>query len=291
MWTRRIFTASLASAAFAADKPHVVFVLGDHEYSGEQTLPVVAADLEKRYGLRCTVIKSQPDQNAERNIPGLDVLKTADLAVFFLRWRQLPADQVAHIDAYTKSGKPMFGFRTSSHSFNYPAGHELERWNGWAAEAFGAPPGWGKDGHTHFGHECSTDVTVIPEAAKHPILTGITGPFHVRSWLYRVLPKWPPKDATLLLSGHAVKPNKPAEDNPVAWTWKNQFGARVFFTTLGHPEDFQTEQMQRLTVNAMHWCLNRPVPKWKGKVDISVPYRGIQKTDAIQKDWPIGKKK
>src|ERR1051325_1962157 len=120
MLTRRTFSATLAGSALAAgSKPHVVFVCGDHEYSGEQTLPLMAAELEKSYGLRCTMVTSKPDQNAERNIPGLEVLKSADLAVFFLRWRQLPAEQVAHIEAYTKSGKPMFGFRTSSHSFNY----------------------------------------------------------------------------------------------------------------------------------------------------------------------------
>ena len=173
----------------------------------------------------------------------------------------------------------MFGFRTSSHSFNYPKGHELEKWNGWASEAFGAPPGWGKDGHTHFGHQATTEVSVMAGAAKHPILLGTPEKFAVRSWLYRVLPKWPPQDAEQLLMGHCVNPNKPAEDNPVAWTWKNQYGGKVFFTTLGHPEDFENEAMQRLTVNAIHWSVGKASPKkWKGAVKIGVPYRGIRKT-------------
>ncbi|MEY3854186.1 MAG: hypothetical protein RIS68_200, partial [Bacteroidota bacterium] len=79
-----------------AKKPLVVFVCGDHEYSGESTLPLLAAVLEKEYGFRTKVLKSFPDQNAERDIPGLEILAEADLAVFFLRWRLLPADQVAH---------------------------------------------------------------------------------------------------------------------------------------------------------------------------------------------------
>lgn len=279
MITRRGFAASLAASALAAPpKPHVVFVCGDHEYSGEQTMPLLAAELEKSYALRATVIASQPDQNAEENIPGLEALDKADLAVFFLRWRRLPAEQLAPIERYMKAGKPMFGFRTSSHSFNYPAGHPLEKWNAWASEAFGAPPGWGKDGHTHFGHQASTDVSVIPEAAKHPVLTGVPAAFHVRSWLYRVLPKWPPAGATRLLMGHCINPNKPAGDNPVAWTWKNQYGGKVFFTTLGHPEDFESEAMQRLVVNAIHWSLDKKPPKWKGPAKIAVPYRGIKKT-------------
>jgi hypothetical protein len=179
-----------------------------------------------------------------------------------------------------KSGKPMIGIRTTSHSFNYPAGDPLEHWNRWAAEAFGAPPGWGADGHTHFGHEASTDVTIAPSAKNHPVLAGISAPFHVRSWLYRVAPKWPPPDATPLLTGTAVNPNKPAEKNPVAWTWKNKYGGRVFFTTLGHPEDFSREQVQRLLINAVFWCLDRKPPRWKGKLDIDVPYRGIVKSGA-----------
>ena len=256
-------------------KPLVVFVCGDHEYSGEQTLPLLAKELEQHYGMRTRVLTASPDQNAEENIPGLEILKDADLAVFFLRWRRLPADQVAHIEAYLASHKPVVGFRTSTHAFNYPKGHPLEKWNAFGKFAFGAPPGWG-GGHFHYGHESSTDVTVIPEAGKNPLLTGVDQSFHVRSWLYHVLPDYPLSGATLLLMGKAVNPDKAAIDNPVAWTTKNEFGGKVFMTTLGHPEDFQVEAFQRLVVNGIHWALGKPVPKkWAGKIDIKVPYRGM----------------
>src|SRR3982750_4807667 len=79
-------------------KPLIVFVTGDHEYSGEATLPVVAAELEKNYGFRTKVLKAFPDHNSEENIPGLEALQEADVAVFFLRWRRLPADQVKFIE-------------------------------------------------------------------------------------------------------------------------------------------------------------------------------------------------
>jgi type 1 glutamine amidotransferase len=203
-------------------------------------------------------------------------LAKADLAVFYLRWRRLPEDQLRPIEAYIKSGKPIIGFRTSSHAFNYPKGDPREHWNRWATDVFGAPPGWGGDGHTHFGHDASTDVRIAPDAARHPILRGVAPSFHVRSWLYRVLPKWPPPTAEQLLIGTAVNPNKPAEPNPVAWTWKNTYGARVFFTTMGHPEDFAVESVQRLTVNAIHWSLQLR-GKWKGPIAINVPYRGMVK--------------
>jgi type 1 glutamine amidotransferase len=260
-----------------AKKPLVVFVCGDHEYSGENTLPLLAAILEKEYGFRTKVLKSFPDQNAERDIPGLDILAEADLAVFFLRWRLLPVDQVAHIEAYLKSGKPIMGFRTSTHSFNYPQTDPLVAYNGFAERAFGAPPGWGgPSNHTHYGHNASTDATVIAEKAKHPILTGVDPIFHVRSWLYRVLPDYPAKGTDWLLMGKAVNPDKPAVDQPIAWTWENQYKGKVFFTTMGHPEDFSVAPFQRLVVNAIHWELGLKVPqKWAGKLDINVPYRGM----------------
>jgi len=152
-------------------KPLVVFVAGDHEYGGESTLPIIAAELEKNYGFRTKILKSFPDQNAEENIPGLEALKEADVAVFFLRWRRLPADQIQFIEDYLKTGKPLLGFRTTTHAFNYPKGHPLQKWNAFGELAFNAPPGWGGVAkHTHYGHESSTDVNIIKSEANNELL-------------------------------------------------------------------------------------------------------------------------
>lgn len=265
----------LAQKSSTTKKPLIVFVTGDHEYSGESTLPVVAANLEKNYGFRTKVLKAYPDHNSEENIPGLEALKDADVAVFFLRWRRLPADQVKYIEDYLKSGKPLMGFRTTTHAFNYPKGHPLEKWNAFAEWAFNAPPGWGgKAAHTHYGHNSSTDVRVISAAAKNTLLTGVADSFHVRSWLYRVLPDYPVQGSTWLLMGRAINPDKAAIENPVAWTGKNSYGAKFFMTTMGHPEDFDQEPFQRLVINAIHFLAGKPVPKkWAGKMEINVPYR------------------
>ena len=259
-----------------AKRPLIVFVTGDHEYSGEATLPVVAAELEKNYGFRTKVLKAFPDYNAEENIPGLEALKEADVAVFFLRWRRLPADQVKYIEDYLKTGKPVVGFRTTTHAFNYPKGHPLEKWNSFGELAFNAPAGWGGvANHTHYGHKSKTDVTIIPEAAKNPILTGVGNNFHVSSWLYKVLPDYPAKGSTWLLMGHPINPDKKdATDQPVAWTGTNTYGAKFFITTMGHPEDFDVEPFQHLVINAIHWAAGKTIPKkWAGKMEINVPYR------------------
>ncbi|MBC9928924.1 ThuA domain-containing protein [Chitinophaga qingshengii] len=267
--------ACTAQSSKNGKKPVVVFVTGDHEYSSEETMPVLAAALEKDYGIKTIVLKAYPDHNSEENIPGLEALQQADLAVFFLRWRLLPPAQLAYIEAYLKSGKPVMGFRTTTHAFHFPEGHASEKWNAFGKFALNAPPGWGGEAkHTHYGHESSTDVSVIPEQAGNPILTGVAKNFHVRSWLYRVLPDYPVKGSTWLLMGKAVNPDKEAIDNPVAWTGTNSFGGKVFMTTLGHPDDFTQVPFQRLLINAIHDELGLKVPRqWKGPIDFHVPYR------------------
>lgn len=260
------------------DKPLVVFILGDHEYSGEETMPIIAEELKKNYNMRVKVLTAYPDHNAEENIPGLKALEKADLAVFFLRWRRLPEEQIKHIENYLESGRPVMGLRTSTHAFNYPEGHKLERWNAFGQFALNSPPGWEKKGHTHYGHESTTEVFVIPGAANHPILGGVDAEFSAKSWLYTVLPDYPLEGSESLLMGSPVNPDDPdAIDHPVAWTGTNFYGGKLFMTTLGHPEDFQEASLQRLLINAVHWTLGKPVPKeMKTKLDIEVPYRGIE---------------
>ncbi|PHX73800.1 MAG: hypothetical protein CK547_06505 [Chitinophagaceae bacterium] len=271
-----VFGFSQAKKQYGGEKPLIVFVTGDHEYSGESTLPIVAKELENNYGFRTIILKAYPDHNAEENIPGLEALKDADIAIFFLRWRRLPADQIKLIEDYLKTGKPLMGFRTTTHAFNYPEGDPLEKWNGFGKMAFNTPPGWGgKAHHTHYGHTSSTDVNIIPAQAKNPILHDVGDSFHVRSWLYQVLPEFPSRGSVALMVGHSVNSENPNHfENPVAWTGKNMYGAKFFFTTMGHPEDFDQEPFQHLLINAIHWTAGKPIPKkWAGKMAINVPYR------------------
>ena len=204
-------------------------------------------------------------------------MQEADVAVFFLRWRRLPADQIKFIEDYLKSGKPVVGFRTTTHAFNYPKGHALEKWNSFGELAFNSPPGWGgKANHTHYGHNSTTEVSVIAAEEKNALLTGV-GNFPAKSWLYKVLPDYPTKGSKWLLMGHPINPDKTdATDNPVAWTGVNTYGGKFFMTTLGHPDDFKQESFQHLLINAIHWAGGKPVPKnWAGKLEINVPYRGL----------------
>jgi type 1 glutamine amidotransferase len=95
---------------------------------------------------------------------------------------------------------------------------------------------------------------VRPEAADHPILKGVENEFAAGGSLYLNAPL--PPSSTVLLMGSVT--DKPPE--PVAWTHAYK-GARIFYTSLGHPKDFENRSFRRLLVNAIYWGLNRPAPQ------------------------------
>jgi len=259
-----LLLGSMMCCTSSRQAPHVVFVTGDDEYRSEITMPMIADILQQRHGFTCTVLYATDPASGERNpkfqqnIDGLDALADADLAVFFIRFRALPDDQLNTILDYVNSGRPVVGLRTSTHSFRYTEGPNA-KWN----DASGIEE-LGKKGITHHGHTSSTDVTLIPEMADHPILRGITTPFHCASWLYHVTPLV--GDCEPLLVGLSINSEKKPEEleqypltQPVAWTktFTGSSGkpARVFFTTLGHPQDFENEAMRRLLINGIFWAL------------------------------------
>lgn len=170
--------------------PKVVLVSGDEEYRSEEALPQLAKILSQRHGFNCTVLFAQDpakpgivDPNYVHNIPGLDQLKVADLMVIFTRFRALPDDQMAHIDDYLRSGKPVLAIRTATHAFmfqdstfsssyryygNYYDGED--DWEG----GFGRMI-LGEHWINHHGtHKHQSTVGLIaPRAKEHPVLMGI----------------------------------------------------------------------------------------------------------------------
>jgi len=198
-------------------------------------------------------------------VEGLEALESADLAVFYLRWRNLPDPQMRRILDYLAAGRPLVGLRTSTHSFRFPKGHSLERWN----DGFGAEV-WGQKWIRHHGHTSTTDVSGVPAQANHPILRGVERSFRAPSWLYVVEPLV--GDAVPLLAGRAINPQgQDYGPQPVAWT-KTYKGARVFFTTLGHPDDFRIASMRRLLVNGILWALGREVTAGGAAAEPVEPY-------------------
>lgn len=256
----------------AADPPHIVFVIGDEEYRSEESMPMLAAILERELNAQislCFSVDSAGFINPNRldHIEGLEALEDADLMVMFTRFRALPENEVQYILDYAESGRPMVGFRTATHAFLYPDSSSFTGLNNeWPTKVFGQQ--W----ITHHGHfdDGANPLTAVREIenVNSPILNGFE-PFQAYSWLYHVDGgDWELYgDSSPLLVGRSLRSNHEEAgrldqfplENPVAWT-KTYTGsegntARVFFTTLGHPYDFKEESMRKLALNGIYWAL------------------------------------
>lgn len=254
-----LFAAFLSAATItvAAEKPHVVLISGEYEYSSMITLPALAAYLEANYGFKTTYL----ERRGGENIPGLEALETADLAILFIRRMTLPEEQLAKIRDHLKAGKPVIGLRTASHAF--------ENWMAWDNEVLGG------NYHGHRGNSLVASATVPDRARKHEIMRGVAGEFVTGGSLYQTVPL--ADKATPLLVGRVA-----GEDpEPMAWTHE-YMGARVFYTSLGDAKDFASQPFMQMLVQAIHWSLKRPQPDNSARAIEDFPARVID-TEAFEK--------
>ena len=141
-----------ATAVNAAD-PWVVFPGGDGPGKGKHIVPMLGKLLSVRHGFKCTVLFSINPQDGtidpvnQKNIPGLENLQTADLMIIATRFRELPDEQMQHVDRYVHSGKPIIGLRTATHAFKFEANstsrykhHFRTEWPGGFASRSSARP-------------------------------------------------------------------------------------------------------------------------------------------------------
>jgi type 1 glutamine amidotransferase len=273
---------------------HIVFVTGDDEYRSEEGMPQMAKILATRHGFKCTVLFAidpkdgtiKPDY--QTNIPGTEILNDADLMVLFLRFRDLPDEQMKPIVDFANSGKPMIGLRTATHAFNIKdrngtyAKYDWRRKDpagGFGRLVFGDT--WVSH-HGHHGRE-STRGIINKEHADHPIVQScqdVWGPTDVYGIIHLQ-----PEDNILLwgqvLTGMSPedKPVQGSKNNPMmplAWT-RNYTGdtgntSRVFCTTMGAATDLVHEGTRRLIANACFWGLELDVPN-ETNVDLVGEYK------------------
>ena len=269
--------------------PHIVFVIGDEEYRSEESMPMLADIAKRELDAKVTLCFSvdslgYADPNRSDHIEGLQALESADLMVIFTRFRALPTHERKYITDYVESGKPIIGFRTSTHAFLYKEDSILKYMNQeWPTKVFGQQ--WiTHHGHFEDGNRPLTAVSIV-EGQKSAILNGFS-PFDAYSWLYHVDGgEWKLYgDSKPLLIGRSLKSNHEMKGNldrfpltnPVAWT-KTYTGssgipAKVFFTTLGHSYDWKNENMRRLAMNGIYWALELDVPANGANVDFVFPY-------------------
>ena len=243
--------ASLGSVAAADDSAHIVFMIGEDEYHTWETLPDFAEKALKPRGYRITIIRAE---EADKNhFPGLvAALRDADLLFLSVRRRTPPKEQLDAVRAHLAAGKPLVGIRTASHAFalrpkDKVADPKLATWQEFDPEVLG--------GHysNHYKGDQVAAISLAPGAESHPILRDIpVTKLPGNGSLYKVSPL--EKGTTPLLIG-AIVGEAP---EPVAWT--RLYGpksARIFYTSLGHPEDFKSADFHHFLTNAVVWALGK----------------------------------
>jgi len=237
----------LPALSAAERKPHIVFMIGESEYNTKATLPEFAKkDLEPK-GIVCSFAIAPSDTS--NDFPGLETLKEADLLFISVRRRTPSKENMALIRQHVAAGKAVVGIRTASHAFalrgknvTVPEGHA--DWPEFDHEVLGG------NYNDHYGKGIKTFVKAVPSAGKHPVLQGIpTTEFEVQSHLYKN-PDLTSR-VTVLMTGRME--GRP-EVEPVAWV-NTSDNRRVFYTSLGSPEDFELPVFRRLLVNGILWAL------------------------------------
>ena len=230
-------------------RPTAMLMIGEDEYHTWETLPEFArTELESR-GIHCDFALANPgDKNS---FDGLERLPEADLLMVSVRRRTPSLDQMDLIRKHLAAGKPLVGIRTASHAFG--AKPEDERHTGW--ETFDRDV-LGAHYENHYGAGHATIVSVASGAANHPVLTGVIGTdLRFRSHLYKSRNLAP--TTTVLLTGKLE--DQPSDVEPVAWLNRPD-GQRIFYTSLGSPDDFGQASFRRLLLNGTLWALKQPIP-------------------------------
>ena len=235
-------TTGLAPRLWAAARDEgplkVCMLSGSKEYKSNESLAAYQAILEKSYPIKC----SRAFWTSEDNLPGLEALDTCDVMLLFTKRLTIDGEQLDRVKKYCLAGRPIVGVRTASHAF--------QNWLELDRLVFGGDYGG------HYGSGKITEVKLAEHAAKHPVMEGIK-PFESPTKLYKN--RDIAKDTNLLLTGTI-----PERTEPVAWT-RTFRDARIFYTSLGGPEDFDNEIFRRLLTNALFWTAQRPIEFSSGK--------------------------
>jgi putative membrane-bound dehydrogenase-like protein len=286
----RILLLSLliGAPAFAADKPHVLFMIGEPGYFTGETLPKFAKDHLEPLGYRSTFVF--PDEKDSNHFPGLEKLKDADVLFLSVRRRALSEAQLGIIKAHLAAGKGVVAIRTSSHGFSLgprgktPAGHVA--WKEFDAEVLGHK--YVRD----LNNKGGTAISTLAHANREPLLTGIKENNFISGGSLYLVDKLASNNR-VLLQGLVKFEGKPTLV-PVAWS-RTYNKSRVVYTSLGHRSDFDQQLATRLLVNSIHWVGKRPIPghdsrsalndsKVRNKYDMKIS--GNEQVSEIIKTFP-----
>ena len=234
-----ISTRAHADETPAAHAPLAIHMIsGSGEYKSEASLKEFAQHLEENYDVTVT---ASWGKDGVKELENLEALKDAELMLVFARRMKLGEEQMEIIRNHWQKGMPIVGIRTASHAFSREDNDVFD------LEVLG---------NNYQGHHGGEEVKVanVPRQKEHPVLAGV-GPF-TSTKLYKCGEL--PASTTVLQTGDIGKANYPV-------TLVNEYkGGRVFYTSLGVPEDFQDANFRRLLTNAIFWTTHRD-PNKMGK--------------------------
>jgi nicotinamidase-related amidase/type 1 glutamine amidotransferase len=236
---------------FREDKrPRVVFIVGEMESHTWETLPVFAQQELAWRGLEFDFVNAPVKSG--HNFTNWPAIAQADLLLVSSRRRAPPREMLELIRSHLDAGKPLAALRTASHAFAVKppnAGHAV--WDSFDRDVLGARY------EGHFGNAFKPSITMAESGRGHEVLTGVAANgFCSQYSLYRSRDLGPA--TTVLLNGTILVDGLETTE-PVAWINTAQ-DRRVFYTSLGGPDDFKEPAFRRLLLNGILWSLNLPVP-------------------------------
>ncbi len=241
----------IGGSPFQFDKDrrrHLVIIMGEREYQTNESLPAFALE---HLGQDFRVSYVHASAENRDLIPGIDVLREADVALISVRRRAIPEAHLQLVRDFIQSGKPVVGIRTASHAFSLngkptPEGHAV--WESFDADV------WGGHYTGHHGSGPRVQLASPAEIASHPIMVGVdVSQLKGCGSLYKANPL--STSTTALITG--TIPDTPRES--IAWTNVTRWGGRAFYTSLGHVDDFKQPAMNQLLKNAIYWAADLPV--------------------------------
>lgn len=222
----------VAQCSTAEEPLKVCLVSGSLEYKSNESLEGFQKYLEANYPAKCS--RAFLEGKDEEHLNGLENLANCDVMLLFTRRLKLSGEQLERIKSYCQSGKPIVGVRTASHA--------IQTWLDLDKEVLGG------NYRGHYGEGPETEIKIVESAKGHPLLAGVQ-PFRSAGSLYKN--EGIAGDTQLLMTG-----KNPEATEPITWT-REYKGGRIFYTSLGHPQDFTEESFRRLLANALFWTAGR----------------------------------
>lgn len=235
----------LAGCARQGGCPKVTIIIAEPEYETDVTVPKFAREvLEAKHGIKADILIG--DMENPHYLEGMaESIENADVLILSVRRQAYPKADLDAVREHLNKGKPLVAIRTSSHAFDAKgkAPEGAAEWLLFDQEVLGC------DYAGHYGNDLKSKITITKGAKGHPILKGVKG-FVSNGSLYKSNPLG--ENTMSLLTGK-VEGEAP---EPVAWT-NTYKEAKIFYTSLGHPDDFDEPSFCRLLENAIFWALEK----------------------------------